>query len=174
MPQGPQVVRRHTCHDRGLVVLVQQVQVGAGPTVGAVVGNENGQVAHDEHATLIGVALQGRALFVKTPLHKPPKINLLDVGAARLSQCIWATPGKVFHPGPPGLAVVGGLQRHEQAVVVQPVGLGLAPMGIGLPIRWACVRKKARCRATQLCQPPGHHPRKIHSLGGKPAQRQLV
>jgi hypothetical protein len=52
-------------------------------------------------------------------------------------------------PGPPGLARVRHAQRHEERVVVQPVGLATAPAGqsqaLGRP--WPGLRSRRRLRA---------------------------
>ena len=51
-------IRGYTCDHRGLKVIVQKIEVGASPTIRAVVRDKNRQIAHDRHAALIGIALQ--------------------------------------------------------------------------------------------------------------------
>jgi hypothetical protein len=58
-----------------------------------------------------------------------------------------------------------GLQRHEQGVVLEPVGLGLGPGGEGGMLAGVVLGDEAGIGLAQPRVAPGHHPSEVHTMG---------
>src|SRR4051812_922658 len=71
-----EVVRRYAGDHQWVAALVQLEQVLMSPNVGAVVGNKDRDVAHDEDAERSGPGADGKPLFEKHHLAENVKVNL--------------------------------------------------------------------------------------------------
>ena len=105
---------------------VQLELLRVGPDIGAVVGHIDGQIPDDGDAVAVGKFLQPSPLAEKQILDTFPEVNLFLQQRAGAPQGL--RPAKLQGLGPlmPGNTAVVVLQGHEQGVVLQPVGLGLA------------------------------------------------
>ena len=127
LPQRPHRIGRHAGDHGRLEIFIQVIQIGACPAIGAVVGDENGQVAHHRHVARGGIGAQGRALRVEAPLHERPERHFVGVLQSRRFQGSRLTRSKRRVPFPERLATMRELQRHEQGIVGQPIRLHLPP-----------------------------------------------
>ena len=81
---GAVAVGRAAGHHAGLVPVIEEKEIGAGPDIGAVVGHEDGHVAHQAHAAAACVGAQGDDLFVEAPLREGVLATFLrQAGAGR-------------------------------------------------------------------------------------------
>jgi hypothetical protein len=110
------------------VRVIKHVQVGPRPAVGAVMGNKDRQIAHDRDAAIVRVLLHCTGLCIETPLHESPEVDFIRMQHARGGQCGGVARTQRRGPLPPWCAVMRGFQRHEQGVVVEPVGLLRGPL----------------------------------------------
>ena len=128
---GAEVVGRHAGLERRPAVGGEVEELGVGPDVGAVVGHEDRDVAHDADAALAGLPAHVRPLLEEEPL--------LELDLAHLAGELAPGPGERLRsrltraavPGAPGRPAVGPLQRHEEGEVVRarPPGRRRRPRG---------------------------------------------
>ena len=172
LAQRPQIVGRHTGHHSWLEICVQVVKVGTRPAIGAVMGDENRQVAHDGHTLAVRIGLQRSRLDVKLPLHELPEGDFSGMGPARRQHCLGIAPCQARRPIPPGRSVQGRADCHEQRIVVKPVLLFGAPGTESLTVDQFSLGKKALSCGAQLLFAPGQYRCVIDMTGIEPAGRQ--
>ena len=162
---GAEAVGRHAGHHAGLVLRVQKVQVGPGPDIDAVVGDEDRQVAHQTHTPGLGVGAQGGHLLVETPLHE----GVLGCCARQALACggqrVSVAAGECLAPQPPRLAAVFVFQCREERPFMQPRALRCAPGVEGFVVGGIGPGEKAGCRFTQQGPAPGDHRVVVHAPG---------
>src|SRR5689334_3495966 len=67
---GAEIVGRHPRHHQGRAVLVELEELLMGPDIGAVVGDEDRNVADDPYAKAVDIRLDCRPLGGEDPLDK--------------------------------------------------------------------------------------------------------
>ena len=159
-----ETVGRYAGDYGGTARLIELKQFGAGPDLCTLVGDENRDIAHDAHATGIGIGLEPAPLTKKHPLAKLPKQAGPSQSQACLGQGRRLAPGQGLSPLVPGLLRVLRLQRHEQGIVVQPGRLLLAKNREILAIRRTGTGFKPCCSRGQDAHAKGDQGLEIHRL----------
>ena len=120
---GGEAIRRTARHLRGPPAGVQLKLLGAGPDVGAVNGDVDGQVPDDGDAFFVGIFLQAPPLAEKEELYPGPEVDFSGQLLPGPLQGGGAAKAQLLRPLQPGSSVIPVLQGHEQGVVLQPVRL---------------------------------------------------
>ena len=116
-----EAVRRASRYHGGIVILIQQELIGGTPYIHAVVGHVDGHVPDDGDALFMGVVID------RTPLLHERVLDPFPESALRL-QFRSVFPGGCdvlvarLPLGPRTVSVVY-LQRHEQRIILQPLGI---------------------------------------------------
>src|SRR5262245_6757307 len=92
------------------------------PYVGAIVVNEDGDVADHLDAALRAVAAQSAPLLEEGKLHHALNFQFALVLEAKLMQPLGLAPGQLFGPGTPGHAAADIASDFEQHKIIQPPG----------------------------------------------------
>ena len=161
---GAEAVGRHPGNHGGAAGAVKFEQVRAGPDLGALVSNEDRDIAHDAHALCVGIGLESPPLAKKHPLTKLPKQAVARQRQPGLRQGQRFALGQWLRPLVPGLVRVLRLQRHEQSVVAQPGRLLLAKNRKILAISLTGTGIKTSRRQSQGAHAKSHHGLKIDGL----------
>ena len=123
LARGAEIVRRHTRHQAGLERVRKQREIlRIRPDVDAVERDIERNVSDDPDAALMCVVFQGRPLPKERELRELVEVHGLAQRLARLFERGWLTPNELGWPQVPRLAWMRILERHEEGVVVQPVG----------------------------------------------------
>ena len=133
LPVRAEVVGRHAGDEARLVVSSSRNNSRVGPDVARVGGDEKRQIADQAHAPGMGVLLEACPLAEQQELGEA---NLIDRVRQLSRACARAgrfAPDQLGRPLEVMRAVVSGLQRAEQGVVVQPVRLVVAELLKGGP-----------------------------------------
>jgi hypothetical protein len=144
LPGRAEVVGRHARDDRRLALRVEEEEIGVGPHVGAVVGDEDRDVADDADAALVCVAAQSRPLAEERHLTE----LVFEDGARELRprrrQRVRVAGDQLRGPGAPRRELVLLLERHEEREVLEPGPLrGAEGAEVGL-------ERRARTRGETL------------------------
>ncbi len=118
-----EVVRRHPRDDRGPVGLVQGEEVRVGPDVGAVVGDEDRQIADDADLPLARRPAHRLPVAEEAVLAEALERDRGGLLLARRGQRPRLPRGERRRPGVPGRVAVRGAQRPVERVVVEPAGV---------------------------------------------------
>ena len=165
LPGLAEVVGRHTGLHGEAAVVAQLEQLAVGPHVGGVVRHVDGQVADQLHLARRACLAQcvqlreEQILLHVVPPDLRGEVRAPEVERHRIAQ------GRTRLPLRPRQSVVCLLERHEQRVVVQPVGLGLHER--------AEARVRDECGHGAVEQPAlvRHHPGKVHAMLGQRRRR---
>ena len=178
LPLGAEIVRRHAGNHARPALVVEQEKLRIGPHVARVRRDEKGQIADQTHASSAGVFLQARALAEQEELAEADLVDFSREIPARPIERGRRPLDELRRPLEIRRASVSLLERAEQGVVVQPVGLRLAellerrPPAIGLVAKWKfslhIARRQSRperkfklvplfCRGPILGLLPVHH-----------------
>lgn len=123
---GAEVIGRHTGDHRRPAFIVEEEQLRMRPDIGAVVGDEDGNISQDLNTQVINVLLQCQPLIEEEILDETLVGNLVSIRAARRIERSGFAPSQSRIPGRPGTAAVGAFQCSEQRIVVEPGCLSLA------------------------------------------------
>ena len=121
---GAEVVGRHAGHHGRPAVRVELEQLGPRPDVGALVGDEDRHVADDLDAALVGIGLAaattgGRSTIGRTSRRRCAR-RACARGCGQRRRLAPASGASQSHQSRQPWRVG---QRHEQRVVVEPVGM---------------------------------------------------
>ena len=125
---GTEIVRRHAGHTPGISCLIEVEQVLMGPAVGAVVGDEHGDIPQDRDAVVMGIDAHVLPLTVYDVLKEAVMIDrtgqfLPVAGTGRIF-----VAGNVFRPFGPGLsfeevvarvATKGGITEEGSKIIYE-------------------------------------------------------
>src|SRR6266404_5503731 len=109
-------------------LVVEQEELRIGPHVARVRGDEKGQIADQTHASSAGVFLQARALAEQEELAEADLVDSSREIPACPIERGRVPPDELRRPIEIRRASVPLLERAEQGVIVQPVGLRLAEL----------------------------------------------
>ena len=148
---GGEVVGGYAGDGGGAAGLVQKEQFPVRPDVGAVVGDEDGQVTEQAHVTPVGLVTQGQPLALEQVLLEADTVQgfhrLCVEGGEDLGVAVTVRKGPLVPRTPEALA-----QDEETGEIVQPVGLIAAEglvvrVGLAAGAAKACVREGRPVRA---------------------------
>ncbi len=123
LPGRAEVIRRHSGNLCAPPPGVELELRAIGPDVGAIVGDEDRDIAEDQHASLVGVASQRGPLPVERELSEGDGVDLGGQplpGRGKRSRL--AQPERRGPIDPARLPLLH-TDRHKQAEIVQPAGL---------------------------------------------------
>ncbi len=119
------------------------------PHVGAVIGNEDGDIADDADTTAVGIGLQFEPLFEEQELLEFVQFDLVG----QLLRPLFHGPnlpfGDCLGPGVPDAAVLLlmiFLQSHEEREIIKPIGGVLAEPIIGFALKFVAVGQEVFMR----------------------------
>jgi hypothetical protein len=121
-----EIVGRYTGHHARPVLSVDKKELRVRPDVARVRGDKEREIADKSHAPGTGVALEARPLPKQQELTESNLVDLVGQVAPRLLERGPRAADELFRPLEIGGAVVPGLERAEQGVIVEPVTLFLA------------------------------------------------
>ena len=133
LPVRAEVVGRHSGDDRRVVVGVEQEQLGVGPDVARVGRDEERQIADQPHAPVMRVFARDVPPGPRAGTEQSERRRSGSPARAAPGQRGRGAPDQLDRPLEIAGAVVPGLQRAEQGVVVQPEPVGLTELFIGGP-----------------------------------------
>src|SRR5262249_46212527 len=105
---------------RGLPVRIEEEELRIGPDVSRIRGDEDGRVADDADAALVGELLQGPPLAREQKLAELVPADGVRLFLASALQRLGLALDQRRRPFVPALALVRLLQRHEERVVIEP------------------------------------------------------
>ena len=123
-----EVIGRDSGNHRRMPALVELEQVAVGPNIGAVVGHEDRDVADNLDAALVRVGAHRRPLMEEQELAELLCLHRVAQPPAGIRECAGFAPRQRRRPRRPRPALVFGLERHEQGVVIEPMGVCLAEL----------------------------------------------
>ena len=130
---GAEIIGRHAGDGRGIAAFVQLEQLLMSPAVGAVVGDKHGHVTEDLHAVVMGIFPKSLPLAVENILQE----FIMGYGAGQfffiIGYAVGSVAADIVGPLCPDLASEEIADRTEQGVVVEPVGVFLAEIGVRRP-----------------------------------------
>ena len=118
---GGKVIRRAAGHTGKAAVGVQLEQRAAHPSVHGVRRDVDGDIAEDLDALFVGVGFDLFPLGRELVLQELPEADLFLVFGAEALQRTAVPQTVLAGPLGPALHPVGGLERHVQGVILQPV-----------------------------------------------------
>jgi hypothetical protein len=121
---GAEGVGRHTGDDGGATVRPELPLARVRPYVRRIIGDEDGHVADDADAPVIGVAPELEPLPEENVLEEPVRLDAAGEVAPGRGEGVGRAPGEGGRPRGPASAIVVVLERGEQGVVVEPGGRG--------------------------------------------------
>ena len=147
---GAEVVGRHAGDDGRRAALVELEQLRVGPDVGAVVGDEDRDVADDADLARVGICAHPRPLARRTATGRTAGCAPTRPGDAGPRRARPARGGATPGPGGPRRAAVRLLERHEQGEVVEP-GAACSARNCSNSARWpgaAAMMKRSAARCS--------------------------
>ena len=123
MTGGAEIVRRYAGRDERRPALVELEQVLVGPHVGAVVRDEDGDVADDGDPALAGLGSKRAPLVEEHELTEDVKVDLLGQLQMCARQGVRVAVAQLGGPLGP-IATVVILERREEREIVEPTRLG--------------------------------------------------
>ena len=109
--------------DFGTQIFVEAEQVGLSPDIGAVVVDEDGDVANDADGALRTVAAQGPPLFVEGELQGAADFELDGKFFPKFIQSDGIAMGKIVGPLIPAFQFLVSANRVEQDEIIEPPGI---------------------------------------------------
>ncbi len=160
-----EVVGRDAGNHRGLTLRVEEEQLPVGPDVGAVVGDEDGEVADQPDAQLVALVAQRLPVVVEEELFESV---LVDLGAQGATGAIERSPiarAELRLPFRPRAVAPGLLDRGVEREVLQPACVrGAEGFEVRMIVRPPAVRGVG---IAQLRHPPGARRRVVHASAAK-------
>src|SRR3984885_5679739 len=114
-----------------------------GPYIGAVVGDEDGDVADEADAALAAVIAEGLPLLAEAELDDALDFELRGEVGAEFRDCFGAAVRDLLRPGGPGGGGVLAAEDVEENEVLQPAAVFLAVFFEGLPLRGCVLGEEA-------------------------------
>lgn len=131
-----EIVGGNTGDDGGKPRIVEIEEMLVGPDIRAVVGDEDGEIADDTDATVVGVFFQGIPLTAELILNEGLEANFsieflggIEEGG-RIATC------ERSRPEVPGGTIERFLEGHEEGVVPEPPSVGVVKGGDFFVVRW--------------------------------------
>ena len=130
LPHLGKGVRRYARNRGGQKVFVQLEELGAGPHLGGVGRDVDGQIPQDRDIPVVGIGLEGAPLPEKVVLKEDLKVDLIGQVSAAAVQRVGLSAPDYIRPLIQRLAEMV-MERAEEGVVREPVRLGLQESGAG-------------------------------------------
>ena len=115
-----EVVGRHARHDAGTAVSVELKQFTSRPDIGAVVRDEDGQIAHDDDPSRPARLAQALPLLEKEELRQLVQPDVTGAACRPPRERVGIALCDVGLPLGPGRVAVRGLDGHVEGEILQP------------------------------------------------------
>ncbi len=129
---GGEIVRRHAGHHLQPALGIQPEKVRVGPDIGTVVGDEDGQVAEQQHVPFACILVQSPPLLEEQELPEAHRLQGPGPPFPNLGQGRGMAVAQRYRPVDPGALPLLRPQHLVEGIVLQPVGLGAAEITEGL------------------------------------------
>src|SRR5215472_8472151 len=113
LPRLAKEIRRNAGHHLRLKIVVKAEKVRVSPDVGAIVVDEDGDVANDTNGALSTVTIKGTPLLIERKLQSAPDENVVGKFLTNSFQSGRLASGEFVGPSIPSFQFVAGAQRVE-------------------------------------------------------------